>query len=114
VLYSQEYLSWFKGLTRDEQDAIAAAIDVLRERGPTLGRPLVDTIKGSRIKKMKELRPMIGEIRILFAFDEERAAIMLVGGDQKNLWDAWHREMIPVAERLYDAHAAKRKKGKRR
>jgi hypothetical protein len=114
VLFTDEYLSWFDGLTREEHKAIAAAIELLKEHGPTLGRPLVDQIKGSRIKKMKELRPMIGYIRILFAFDEERAAILLVGGDKTNVWDAWYREMIPVAERLYDVHVAKTKRGKQR
>src|SRR5215216_1657668 len=114
VLYSDEYLAWFDGLTREEHKAIAAAIELLKERGPTLGRPLVEHIEGSSLQKMKELRPMVGGIRILFAFDVERAAIMLVGGDKTNLWDAWYREMIPVAERLYDAHVARTKKGKRK
>jgi len=56
---------------------------VLRDHGPALGRPLVDSVKGSRHKNMKELRPgSTGrtEVRVLFAFDPKRRAILLVGG----------------------------------
>jgi len=46
---------WFESLTEDEQDAILAAIEKIEEVGPGLGRPLVDTVKKSRHKNMKEL-----------------------------------------------------------
>jgi hypothetical protein len=51
----------------EEQAAIDVAVEVLQERGPGLGRPFVDTVKGSRHANMKELRPRGGFIRILFA-----------------------------------------------
>jgi len=112
VLHTNEYLDWFDGLADEEQDAVLAAVRVLREHGPTLGRPLVEHIEGSSLQKMKELRPMVGGIRILFAFDDERAAILLVGSDKTNQWKKWYRRTIPLAERLYAAHAARLKKGK--
>jgi len=68
-----------------DAEALLAAIRVLQDVGPRLGRPLVDTVKGSRHSNMKELRPgSTGrtEIRVLFAFDRERRAILLVGGDK--------------------------------
>ena len=55
-----------------------AAIEMLEERGPQLGRPLVDTVTASRHKNMKELRPGSSgqtELRILFAFDPKRQAV---------------------------------------
>jgi hypothetical protein len=55
---------------------------------------------------MKELRPPVANIRILFAFDPRRAAIFLIGGDKTNRWQSWYRTMIPVADRLYDDHLA--------
>ena len=58
---------------------------MLERGGPAEGRPLVDTITGSKIPNMKELRPGSAghsEIRILFVFDPWRAAILLVAGDK--------------------------------
>jgi hypothetical protein len=53
---------------------------------------------------MKELRPPGGNLRILFAFDPRRMAILLLGGDKTNLWDAWYREYVPMADVLYADH----------
>ena len=51
-----------------------------------------------------ELRPRGGNLRILFAFDPRRMAILLIGGDKTNRWEAWYREFIPIADGLYDEH----------
>jgi len=62
---------------------------------------------------MKELRPPStgrSEVRILFAFDPWRAAILLVAGDKSGQWTRWYRTAIPHAERLYDEYLAERKK----
>lgn len=53
---------------------------------------------------MKELIPPAGNIRILFAFDPRRVAILLIGGDKTGRWREWYDETIPVADRLYDEH----------
>ena len=89
-----------------EQEAITAAVEVLAEDRPGLGRPRVDTVKGSRHANMKELRPPSGSIRILFAFDPRRTAILLIGGAKTGRWRRWYAEMIPIADRLYDQHLA--------
>jgi hypothetical protein len=106
VEYTDQFGEWWDGLNHEEQDAIAAAVEILQERGPGLGRPLVDTIKGSRHSHMKELRPTAGNIRILFAFDPRRTAILLIGGDKSGRWEVWYEEMIPIADRMYDEHLA--------
>jgi len=83
------------------------AIRILESDGPTLGRPLVDTIAGSRHANMKELRPgSTGrtEIRVLFAFDLERRAILLVGGDKSENWSGWYEQNIPIADERFDDH----------
>jgi hypothetical protein len=90
--------SWAEALPSADQEALLAAIRILRTDGPTLGRPLVDSIEGSRHKNMKELRPGFtgrSEIRVLFAFDPKRRAILLVGGDKSDNWKGWYRENIP-------------------
>ncbi|WP_040669233.1 type II toxin-antitoxin system RelE/ParE family toxin [Nitrolancea hollandica] len=104
VEYTDEFGEWFSALDESAQDAIVAAVEVLEERGPGLGRPLVDTISGTRYPNMKELRPLVGNIRILFAFDPRRCAILLIGGDKTGRWQQWYEEMIPKADRLYDEH----------
>lgn len=84
-----------------------AALEILREFGPQLGRPLVDTVTASRHKNMKELRPGSSgrsELRLLFAFDPERRAIMLLAGDKAGNWTRWYKRSIPVADDLFDDH----------
>jgi hypothetical protein len=76
------------------------AIDALAEAGPGLGRPLVDTISGSSIANLKELRP--GTVRILFVFDPWHASILLVAGDKAGQWTSWYRQAIPLAEQRYE------------
>lgn len=83
---------------------IVPAIDKLEEVGPTLGRPIVDRVKGSHHHNMKELRSTGGNIRVLFAFDPQRQAILLLGGDKTDQWTRWYTENIPIADDLYDAH----------
>lgn len=57
-------------------------------------------------RQHEELIPRGGFIRILFAFDPRRAAILLIGGDKYKRWDEFYEEMIPVADALYDEHLA--------
>ena len=101
---------WADDLDEADAEALLAAIRVLRDQGPTLGRPLVDTVKGSRHNNMKELRPgSTGrtEVRVLFAFDLEREAILLVGGDKSDDWKGWYDSNIPIADDRFDEHQTK-------
>jgi hypothetical protein len=64
----------------------------------------VDRIQGSKIHHLKELRPGSAgrsEIRVLFAFDPIRSALLLLGGDKAGNWQRWYRQNIPVAGQLY-------------
>ncbi len=81
---------------------MTGAIDLLELEGPTLGRPAVDKVKGSTFHSMKELRPAGTSIRILFIFDPERQAILLLGGDKAGDWKAWYDKNIPIAEQRYE------------
>jgi hypothetical protein len=98
---------WANGLAQPDKEALLAAVRVLRDQGPALGRPLVDTVLGSRHANMKELRPGStgrSEVRVLFAFDKARAAILLVGGDKSGDWRGWYELNIPVADDRLEAH----------
>ena len=101
---------WLASLDSGSREQVVAAVEVLSEHGPQLGRPLVDTVTTSRHKNMKELRPGSAgrsELRILFAFDPERQAILLVAGDKAGNWKSWYRKSIPVADDLFAIHLRK-------
>lgn len=104
IEYTNEFGDWWDHLTIDEQDSVEACIPSLRRHGPALGRPLVDTVKGSCHPNLKELRPPATNIRILFAFNPLRIAILLIGGDKTDRWQEWYKENIPIADALYDDH----------
>jgi hypothetical protein len=106
VEFTDQFGDWWETLTAAEQFSIDNAVQLLEQHGPALGRPLVDTIRGSAFPNMKELRPSSGNNRILFAFDPRRIAILLIGGNKTNLWTEWYEVMIPVADRLYTEHLA--------
>jgi hypothetical protein len=88
IYLTSEVAAWLDNLQAIDAkpaDLVDDAIYALSRSGPTLGRPLVDTIAGSKIKSLKELRPGssgTSEVRILFAFDPWRSAILLVAGDK--------------------------------
>jgi hypothetical protein len=104
---TDEFLEWWHGLEVDPQEALTARIDLLGERGPDLGRPVVDRIHTSRHHNMKELRASKdGALRVLFMFDPRRSVILLVGGDKTGDWDSWYEWAVPAADDLYDTYLA--------
>jgi len=98
---------WLTGLDQSPYEQVVAALELLAEHGPQLGRPLVDTVVGSRHRKMKELRPGSSgrsELRVLFAFDRERRAILLIAGDKAGNWARWYRMNISIADDRFSEH----------
>lgn len=106
VYVVDEVLEWIDQLDEATQARVVQAIDALAEGGPGLGRPLVDTITGSKVQNLKELRP--GSVRILFAFDPWRSSILLVAGDKRGQWKSWYHEAIPLAEQRYEVYLKQR------
>ena len=105
VEYTDEFGAWWDSLAEGEQDAVRFSVELLMNHGPNLGRPHVDTVSGSKHSNMKELRTQHQgkPIRTFLAFDPRRTAILLIGGD-KTGQKRFYREMIPIADRLYDEH----------
>jgi hypothetical protein len=97
---------WYVSLSVRDQRRIAVAIDRLSEHGPGLRRPTVGSIRTSRHANMKELRSYGGKLRVLFAFDPRRAAIVLLGGDKTDDWVGWYERNVPIADDLYDEYLA--------
>ncbi|GAA1701042.1 hypothetical protein GCM10009745_55140 [Kribbella yunnanensis] len=102
--------AWYLELCEDDPESaglIERAVDLLAHEGPAIGRPLVDRVKSSRFHNMKELRPASSgqsEIRMLFAFDPMREAIILVAGDKSGRWDSWYRVAVPLADERFAEH----------
>ena len=114
IYLTSEVAAWLDNLQATDAktaDLVDDAIYTLSRSGPTLGRPLVDTITGSKIKNLKELRPGssgTSEVRILFVFDPWRSAILLVTGDKSGKWNRWYAAAIPHAEQLYEIYLKER------
>lgn len=97
----------FDALAEEVQDELLAAMIRLREYGPQLGRPHVDTLSGSRHANMKELRfaAADGVWRVAFAFDLKRRGILLVAGNKSGTAEKrFYRRLIAKADRRFTAH----------
>ena len=84
VVFHDDFEMEFGLLAVAVQDELLAHAILLRDYGPGLGRPTIDTLKGSKHSNMKELRfRRGGEVwRVAFAFDPLRQAVLLVAGDK--------------------------------
>lgn len=105
----------FEDFSEDVQDAILARALLLRKEGPTLGRPHVDTLEGSKFANMKELRfdADDGVWRLAFAFDPERKAILLTAGDKSGMAQKrFYKALIRKADQRYSEHLAELKEKK--
>ena len=102
IEYADEFADWLETVTVSEQRRIDAAVELLEERGPALGRPLADTVTTSRHPNLKELRPT-PTIRIFFAFDPRRVGVLLIGGDKRGDRRFYER-LVLLADSLYVRH----------
>ena len=104
---TDDFDRWFVDQSEDVQVEVAACVRVLQQVGPSLGRPLVDTLNGSKYANMKELRAKAqGQvIRIAFAFDPKQKALLLTAGAKQGRSEKqFYRALIRKADRLYAAH----------
>ena len=107
ILFHDDFAVEFDALAESLQDELLAHALLLKDFGPGLGRPTVDTLKGSRHANMKELRfAWAGEVwRVAFAFDPERKGILLVDGDKGGADQRrFYKRLIAVADERFDGH----------
>jgi len=112
VATTADFDAWFSDLSEDAQVEIIAKVELLKLLGPTLGRPHADTLNASKHVNMKELRANTADqvVRVAFAFDPERVAILLVAGDKSRMSQKrFYKRLIAKADELFDAHLAKLK-----
>ena len=107
VIFHEVFDEEFGHFESELKAELLAHAGMLQHFGPGLGRPVVDTLKGSRHSNMKELRfNWEKEVwRVAFAFDPKRQAILLTAGnkcgvDQKR----FYRKLIGTADKRFDQH----------
>ena len=113
VRFEDEFEQEFLALEQEVQDELLAVARLLAEHGPQLGRPYVDTLKGSKHANMKELRfdAMRGVWRVAFAFDPRRHGILLVAGDKSGVRQhRFYKQLIAKADKRFAAHLERLKK----
>ena len=96
-----------RALSRDVRNTLGTYTNLLEDDGPALGRPYVDTLRGSRHPNMKEIRFNAdrGVWRVAFAFDSRREAVILVAGDKRGRNERqFYQRLIRVADARYDRH----------
>lgn len=105
VEHTDEFAQWWRDLTEAQQEDVTAIALLLMEQGPKLPFPYSCGITGSRHAHMRELRVQSSgrPIRVFYAFDPRRSAILLIGGD-KTGDDRFYHRMIPIADALYDTY----------
>lgn len=108
VEYTNEFGDWWATLGETEQEDI---VELLADKGPQLPFPYSSGVEGSKHNHMRELRVQSrgNPLRIFYAFDPCRTAILLIGGD-KTGQDRFYQETIPIADRLYDEHLGELRK----
>jgi len=113
VQFDEAFELEFDELPETVQDEMLAHAKLLEQFGPTLGRPRVDTLNGSRHPNMKELRFQAngGVWRVAFAFDPQRQAILLVCGDKSGVSERkFYKQLIRKADERFDQHLSRLKK----
>jgi hypothetical protein len=115
VQFNEDFEPEFDALPEEVQDNIFAKATLLEEFGPELGRPNVDTLKGSQYPNMKELRfnASDGVWRVAFAFDRKRQAILLVAGDKSGVSQKrFYKQLIQIADQRFTNHLNKKPEAK--
>jgi hypothetical protein len=110
VVTHDEFDPEFDALPEEVRDELLAAMLALSERGPSLGRPLVDTLNARTMKNLKELRFRAddGVWRFAFAFDPKQRAIVLCGGDKSGVSETrFYKGLIRKAEARFATWIAK-------
>src|SRR5947209_689089 len=107
VEYTDEFGIWWRTLQIGQQEDVEALVNLLMEYGPNLPFPHSSSIGGSRHGHLRELRVQSAgsPLRIFYAFDPRRTAILLIGANKVGN-KRFYKQMVPVADRLYDTYLA--------
>lgn len=114
VEFNDVFFTEFVEFSEEVKRELVLRVEYLKDFGHSLGRPYVDTLSGSKHSNMKELRfdADNGVWRVVFAFDPERKAILLVAGDKSGTSQTrFYKQLIKKADKRFDDHLSNMKKG---
>ena len=102
VEYTDEFGTWWHALSESEQEDVAAVVGLLEEKGTELPFPFSSGVEGSQYSHMRELRiqSKSNPLRVLYAFDPRRTAILLIGGNKRGD-KRWYKTYVPITDKLY-------------
>lgn len=106
---TDEFEAWFDEQSLVVKKRMLENLKLLEQYGHQLTRPYADTLYGSKFSNMKELRVQVGgdPYRAFYAFDPIRQAIVLCAGNKVGNKKQFYKEMIPLADELYQRHLDK-------
>jgi len=102
VVATDEFEEWFDQLDERDTEAVSRLVGLLEAKGVALGYPYSSSIMGSR-QGLRELRSRGKPLRVFYAFDPKRDAVLLIGGDKTGDKNFYER-MVPQAERIWIAY----------
>jgi hypothetical protein len=111
VIHTDEFGTWWDALAVEEQEEVARVVELLRGAGVLLSFPHSSALEGTKLP-LRELRPRQGAsaLRVVYAFDPQRDAVLLIGGDKAS--DArFYERIIPRAERIWRQYLDEQAKG---
>lgn len=110
VIAANEFEAWLNQQEKDLYERVYMYLNLLAIEGPNLTRPHSDTLKGSSIKNLKELRIQYqgNPYRILYVFDPKQQAFVMLGGNKASD-KRWYKKAINQAEAIYAEYVAKLK-----
>jgi hypothetical protein len=101
VIVTDEFRRWYEDLGEADAAAVYLHVGLLEARGVALGHPYSSAIKGTKYA-IRELRIRSGrkQLRVFYAFDPTRNAVLLLGGDKTGR-NKFYEEFVPRAEKLW-------------
>ena len=114
VKQSAEFESWWRELPGNLRNTVTAALELLEEQGVDLPYPKSSGVEKSKHGHMRELRiDTRGEaIRVFYAFDPDRRALVLVGGRKRGQDRRFYRQHVRRADTIYDRFLRERELGR--
>ena len=113
VIATDEFKTWFRALDDADFNRVAFVVERLADTGVGLGAPYASAIKGASFA-LRELRPTQGRspIRVFYAFDPARDAVLIIGGDKSGQSsDLFYDRMVRECEAIWRDYLAELAEG---
>jgi hypothetical protein len=109
VVGTDEFEAWYLSLDESDTRAVDRLVELLVEAGVLLGHPYSSALRGAKYP-LRELRhrSTSSPLRVFYAFDKARAAVLLIGGSKKGD-DRFYERMTPVAEGIWEQYLREQK-----